>query len=119
MFLINYLEKYLLSECSFKTHFGMYCPGCGGTRALIALLQGDVIQSLKYNPIILLFILDILSMTLLSIVENRSQEKYRGVKIRLFVNLSFLLFIILFFITRNVLLYKFGIDPLGDISEIQ
>ncbi len=38
--------------CVFKTMFGIYCPGCGGTRAVIALLKGHVIRALWYHPLV-------------------------------------------------------------------
>ena len=39
--------------CVFQELTGLYCPGCGGTRALKALLKGDVITSILYHPLIL------------------------------------------------------------------
>lgn len=38
--------------CLFDTVFGIYCPGCGGTRAVAALFQGRFLQSLWYHPLI-------------------------------------------------------------------
>ena len=51
--------KYVLGEppigsCWFWQEWRLYCPGCGGTRALIALGQGKLLQSLYYHPILLL-----------------------------------------------------------------
>lgn len=39
--------------CLFRLLTGFYCPGCGGTRALKYLLQGQVFKSLYYHPLIL------------------------------------------------------------------
>jgi hypothetical protein len=39
--------------CVFQELTGLYCPGCGGTRAVKALLKGDVITSILYHPLIL------------------------------------------------------------------
>ena len=39
--------------CVFQELTGLYCPGCGGTRALKALMKGDVITSILYHPLIL------------------------------------------------------------------
>ena len=45
---------WLLSlPCPFRFFTGLYCPGCGGTRAVLALLSGDVGKSLYYHPFVL------------------------------------------------------------------
>ncbi|MEO5628158.1 MAG: DUF2752 domain-containing protein, partial [Thermomonas sp.] len=33
---------------------GWYCPGCGSTRALHALLHGDLPQALAMNPLLVI-----------------------------------------------------------------
>ncbi len=42
-------------KCPFYTRTGMLCTGCGNTRSVIALLNGDILTSLKYNitPIVI------------------------------------------------------------------
>ena len=51
---------YIFSElnigipCPFYFLTGLYCPGCGGTRAVEALLNLDFIQALRYNSFIFL-----------------------------------------------------------------
>lgn len=32
---------------------GYYCPGCGGTRAITALLHGRLLSSFLYHPVVL------------------------------------------------------------------
>lgn len=39
-----------LPECVFHAFTGYYCPGCGGSRAVIALFEGHPIQSALYHP---------------------------------------------------------------------
>ena len=47
--------------CIFNLFTGYFCPGCGNTRSIIALVNGHIILSLRYNPfIILLFVFLIL-----------------------------------------------------------
>ena len=42
--------------CIFKHLTGIPCPGCGTLRALQLLLQGDVVGSLRMNPLGLLLV---------------------------------------------------------------
>lgn len=41
-----------LPACLFHTITGLSCPGCGCTRAVEALFRGHVLQSLRFNPVI-------------------------------------------------------------------
>jgi Protein of unknown function (DUF2752) len=47
--IVNWLEAHQL-PCLFKTAFHFDCPGCGLQRSAIALLRGNILQSLKYYP---------------------------------------------------------------------
>ncbi len=47
---ITKLDK---TPCVWITYLGVYCPGCGGTRAVEALMHGDFLQSLLYHPVVL------------------------------------------------------------------
>lgn len=42
----------LFYPCLFHRISGLYCPGCGGTRAVKALLDGDLISCLCYHPFV-------------------------------------------------------------------
>lgn len=35
--------------CMFHALTGLHCPGCGGFRAMYALVHGDIIQAFDYN----------------------------------------------------------------------
>ena len=41
-----------LSACIFWRMTGFYCPGCGGTRAVLALMQGRLLRALIYHPFV-------------------------------------------------------------------
>jgi hypothetical protein len=38
--------------CVFHEWTGLYCPGCGITRAALSLLALDVYQAFRYNPLV-------------------------------------------------------------------
>ena len=40
------------TQCVFYHLTGYFCPGCGGTRAVIFLLQGHFLKSLWYHPLV-------------------------------------------------------------------
>lgn len=39
-------------ECGFYRLTGLYCPGCGSGRAVVALLNGRLWASFCYNPLL-------------------------------------------------------------------
>ena len=41
----------LLYHCPFRYFFGVACPGCGMTRALLAVLRGDFAAAFGYHPL--------------------------------------------------------------------
>jgi len=57
--LIDFLEQHLFT-CSTKSLLGLDCPGCGMQRAFIALLKGDVKESLHLNASLIPFLVTIL-----------------------------------------------------------
>jgi Protein of unknown function (DUF2752) len=44
-------------QCSFAAVTHHPCPACGGTRSVHALLHGDVVGAIHYNPIAPLFVI--------------------------------------------------------------
>jgi Protein of unknown function (DUF2752) len=41
-------------QCPIYTAFHLACPGCGGTRALAALLHGRLMEALHFNALVTL-----------------------------------------------------------------
>lgn len=42
--------------CIFRHVTGFYCPGCGMTRASLAILEGDIYQSFRFNMLIFILL---------------------------------------------------------------
>ncbi|MDF2942678.1 MAG: hypothetical protein K0S01_1536 [Herbinix sp.] len=102
----KYIQSFLplLPTCIFFNTFDLYCPACGNTRSVTALLQGDILTSLRYNIIPLLLSL----LLFLGYIElaTYSFGKYKRILPR---KLSFYLIgialIVLYLIIRNFIPY--------------
>ena len=102
-------------NCKFKELLFLYCPGCGGTRAVYYLLKLDFLRSFISNPIVVttsLILLEVDIRAALSLLKNDSRI-LRRFNPRVFLVVPAVL--ILNFLIRNILLFGFGIDLLGDI----
>lgn len=78
----NYFGLNGLTQCTFKRLYGIPCPGCGGTRAVISLLHGDLIEAVYYHPFavytVIVYAVFFVSHTLRFITKGRiSGFRYR------------------------------------------
>lgn len=103
--------------CFFPTVWHLYCPGCGGTRAVNLLLDGNLLGSVLANPtpvcLIPLFI------RIWGVLLYNSMIGYKKKMIPpLTITEIWVLFVayIVYGIIRNVLLVFFHIDYLGDLA---
>jgi hypothetical protein len=46
--------------CGFARCTGVACPGCGMTRAAGQLVRGNVVEALRYHPLVLLIVAELL-----------------------------------------------------------
>lgn len=60
----------LLPGCLLYRCTGLLCFGCGSTRAMQALVQGNVVSSLAYNPLLLP---SFLWLAVVSLLRGRAQ----------------------------------------------
>ena len=96
-------------ECVFLRYVGFYCPGCGGSRSLNALLSFKFVRSfLLYPPILItsfmILVYDI-SLFISIIRDDYSRMKKFGLKFILIIPIS----IGANFVLRTLLLF-FGFD---------
>lgn len=64
------------SICFFKNVSGLPCPGCGTTRAMLALFSGNVAQSLLINPLALIAMLAFIGTAVCFIIDQIKGTRY-------------------------------------------
>ena len=106
---IQLMRKLGITGCSFYELTHLYCPGCGGTRALESLLSFDIFSSLKYNAILLPGILLFLYYDIRIFIAAYLEDDDFILKNIFIPILVYVIFIIINFIVRNILLVC-GID---------
>lgn len=121
LFLRTRLSVLSLQEgpCTFSRKTHLYCPGCGGTRAVRYFLKGDMLSSFLSNAIPVYTAIVLLRIWV-ALFHNTVMEKIRkGKKWTLFYRWEMwgiLIVVAGYFILRNVFLVLFGWDFLGDMA---
>lgn len=112
----NGLFKEIFFTCPASLRH-LYCPGCGGTRAVTSLFRMQLFSSFLYNPNLLLWIgmllyTDIRSLTVF--FKTGELKRIYFTKKMFVIMMSVYL---LNFVLRNLLLICWGIDFIGDHAE--
>ncbi len=106
-----------LTTCPLYAMTGYYCLGCGGTRAFIKLLEGDVIGSFIYHPVVLyvtiIFFIFMISHTIEKMLRYHYSRKsisdkrpfIRGLKFRPWYLYGVLVVAVVNMIIKNVMIY--------------
>ena len=96
-------------SCAIYDHFGIYCPGCGCTRAFLELIHLNIFKSIYYNPAVFYA----LAMSLLFIITQTIDRIFKFKKhIMPYTNAYLYIGIVILFlnwIVRNILLLGFNI----------
>lgn len=97
------------ASCFFVKVFGLYCPGCGGTRAVEALLHGRIRESLWYHPVVLYTVVIFGGFMLTNTLKRIPKIRIKGWKFHSWHLYGALAIIIVNWILRNILLLGFDI----------
>lgn len=96
--------------CLFDTFLRIYCPGCGGTRAVSALFHGHFLKSLWYHPLVP-YTAVLYGGFMGSHALNRlGMKKVRGWKFHNWYLYAAVGIIAVNFVVKNVLRIGFGIE---------
>lgn len=106
-----------MTGCILHDRLFLYCPLCGGTRALAALLRLHFAEALRANAFVVLLAVLFLVHDVLAWVRL-----LRGHTVLFrFVAWEWIAVAVLFLVfgvLRDLLLIRFGLDPLGDLGAV-
>lgn len=102
--------------CMFQMLTGFYCPGCGGTRAVVGLLRGRLIKSLLLNPFVL-YVAVVGGWFMISqTIQRLSKGKLSiGMKYREIYLWISLVLVVANFLVKNILLLC-GVDVIALVA---
>ena len=98
----------LFPKCPLYATTGLYCPGCGSQRAAHSFLNGDVISGFKYNWLIALLFIILCYMLIIEIAQRFFNYRVHNMLHQSIVTKGILIFVLLFWIMRNIPLYPFN-----------
>ncbi len=108
------LVTYLIRDktgfgCAFHELTGLYCPGCGGTRAVYSMLKLNIIDAVRYNISVPFAIFVYIYYNIRGFIAGyrNDTEYFKKQKYPLCIVLAIV--IVVNFILKNVLLLCFGI----------
>mgnify|MGYP005755808125 FL=1 len=99
-------EGSVLPPCPFQALTGIFCPGCGATRALHALVHGDLAGALAMNPLLVVS-LPIIAL-LLARVAGWLPSNWHGLTRKLSDARPWAVVIIGYAVARNIPLEPFS-----------
>ena len=106
-----------LTRCFLHDRLFLYCPLCGGTRAIAALLHFDFVSACRYNFFVVLVILLAVCMDLWVLIRLL-QRKTKLLPIPGWFWVGITVLMIGYTILRNYLMIAHGYDPTGDLVFI-
>ncbi|QDS89320.1 hypothetical protein EC9_35190 [Rosistilla ulvae] len=99
-FLLHHFEPNETSwypKCPLHEMTGLHCPGCGTTRAVWAILHGDVTTAIRMNPLVVLG-----SPVVLGLIWRERRRGRTGQRTTATLSWTILVVLIGYFIARNV-----------------
>ncbi|WP_276948461.1 DUF2752 domain-containing protein [Acetatifactor muris] len=95
--------------CMFDRVAGIYCPGCGGTRAAEALLQGHILLSVWYHPLILYMVIIGGGFMLTQGLNRAGIRAIKGWKFHNWYLYAGIVILVSNFLLKNILRFVWGI----------
>ncbi len=104
------------TRCVLHDRLFLYCPLCGGTRALEAILHGDLALAFAYNPYVIVLGLVAIALDAVALVRLLRKKEPLLPYMR-YAWVVFLVSAVLFAVLRNYMMISGGYDPIGDLGS--
>lgn len=107
----------LHQPCAFQQLLHIYCPGCGGTRAVYSLLRFRLWESFLEHPVVLFTALvgtEYYIGAIITLIRNNGKRYYY---VRVWFCYVALGIIVVNFILKNLLLIVFHYDYMQDLIQ--
>lgn len=102
LYLGNKLNIYI--NCPIKEITGLYCPGCGITRMLQAILQLNFYQAFRYNPLLFISLPFFIFFTIEGIITKKD-PLYNKIPNKILITI--IIIFIIYGMLRNLPLFDF------------
>lgn len=96
-------------SCVLYSILGVYCPGCGGTRAVRALCHGEILKSVWYHPIVLYSAVLFGAFMLTHTLEKIGVARVKGLRFHNWYLYGAIVILVVNVVLKNVLKFCFGI----------
>ena len=110
--LTRYIPGCMLHDLCF-----LYCPLCGGTRAVAALLQLHFLEAMRYNAFVAISLIALLIMDAVAL-HRLIRNRERILPLPSWSWIPFVALLVGYAILRNYLMIAHGYDPTGDLGFI-
>lgn len=111
------LSEMLHASCAIHDFFHIYCPGCGGTRAVYLMMHFHPVESFLYHPLVpfvTVLLAEYYVGAVITLIRKNGKRYYYLRDWFCYIALGIIL---VNWILRNVLLIKFHIDYIGDLVQ--
>ncbi len=98
-----FVDKYtgLAIQCPIHFVTGLYCPGCGLTRMLFAIIKLDFYQAFRFNPLVFILLVIYIIYFIIKYIFKAN------IKIPNRVSYSLIVVLIIYGIIRNIPLFSY------------
>lgn len=101
------LLRKISPSCFVRKYVGMYCTGCGATRAVLLALRGHFLQSMYFNAVVMYVIIIYGIYVIRGAIYLITKGKYRYMKFRVTYVFAGLGIVVVQAVVKNIALFVY------------